>query len=76
MLCVTAYNLLIKETKGTSLVVQWLRLHTPNAGAWVQTLIGELKPQLRIYVLQLKPTAAKYIYIYIYTYTHTHTHIF
>ena len=20
---------------GTSLMVQWLRLHTPNAGAWV-----------------------------------------
>ena len=69
-MCVTAYNLLIKETKGTSLVVQWLRFHTLNAGAWVPPLIGELKPQLRIYVLQLKPTAVKY------THTHTHAHIY
>ena len=34
---------------GTSLVVQWLRLHTPNAGGR-----GSLKPQLR-------PSAAKLI---------------
>ena len=58
-MCVTAYNLLIKETKETSLVVQWLRLHTPNAGAWVPSLIRELKAQLRVHMLQLRPTAAK-----------------
>ena len=27
---------------GTSLVVQWLRLDTANAGAWVHTLAGEV----------------------------------
>ena len=26
----------------TSLVVQWLRLHAPKAGAWVRSLVGEL----------------------------------
>ena len=56
---VIAYNLLIKATKGTSLVVQWLWLHTPNAGVRVPSLIGELKPELRVHVLQLRPTAAK-----------------
>ena len=29
---------------GTSLVVQWLRLHAPNAGALVRSLVGELDP--------------------------------
>ena len=29
---------------GTSLVVQWLRLRAPSAGAWVQPLVGELGP--------------------------------
>ena len=28
----------------TSLVVQWLRLQTPNAGVWVQSLVRELDP--------------------------------
>ena len=27
-----------------SLVIQWLRLHTPTAGAWVRSLVGELDP--------------------------------
>ena len=27
---------------GTSLVVQWLRLHTPSAGAQVQSLVREI----------------------------------
>ena len=27
---------------GTSLVVQWLRLLAPSAGAWVQSLVREL----------------------------------
>ena len=29
-------------TLGTSLVVQWLRLRSPSAGAWVQSLVREL----------------------------------
>ena len=29
---------------GTSLVVQWLRLHAPKAGAWVPFLVGALDP--------------------------------
>ena len=28
---------------GTSLVVQWLRLCASNAGAWVRSLVGELR---------------------------------
>ena len=28
---------------GTSLVVQWLRCHAPNAGAWVQSLVRALR---------------------------------
>ena len=31
-----------KSLLGTSLVVQWLRLHPPNAGAQVRSLVGEL----------------------------------
>ena len=27
----------------TSLVVQWLRFHTSTAGAWVQSLVRELR---------------------------------
>ena len=29
---------------GTSLVVQWLRLHAPMQGSWVQPLVEELDP--------------------------------
>ena len=29
---------------GTSLVIQRVRLHTPHAGAQVQSLVGELDP--------------------------------
>ena len=32
-----------KETRGTSLAVQWLRLHTSTLGARVQFLVGELR---------------------------------
>ena len=32
---------------GTSLVVQWLRLHGPNAGGLVQSLVRELDPACR-----------------------------
>ena len=32
---------------GTSLMVQWLRLHVPNAGAWVRSLVRELDPTCR-----------------------------
>ena len=31
----------------TSLVVQWLRLHTPNAGVTVRSLVRELDPTCR-----------------------------
>ena len=30
--------------EGTPLVIQWLRLHTPMQGAWVQSLVRELDP--------------------------------
>ena len=30
------------KLKGTSLVIQWLRYHIPNAGAWVQSVVREL----------------------------------
>ena len=42
---------------GTSLVVQWLRFHVPNAGGWGSILSQETRshmPQLRIRTLQLK----------------------
>ena len=43
---------------GTSLVVQWVRLHAPSAGGPGQTLVGELDPtcmpQLRVPLPQLK----------------------
>ena len=48
----------------TSLVVQWLRLHTPNTGDSVRTLVREPEfhmPQQRVHVLQLRPSIAKYI---------------
>ena len=32
------------STIGTSLAVQWLELCTHTAGAWVRSLVGELKP--------------------------------
>ena len=31
-----------RSCSGTSLVVQWLRLHVPNAGAQVRSLVREL----------------------------------
>ena len=33
-----------KDREGASLVVQWLRLYTPSAGAQVQWLVRELDP--------------------------------
>ena len=33
-----------KRGDGTSLVVQRVRLHAPNAGGLVQSLVGELDP--------------------------------
>ena len=49
---------------GTSLVVQWLRLHSPSAGVQLPSLVREQRssmPQLRGYMLQLRPGAAKQI---------------
>ena len=34
----------LKSCSGTSLIVQWLRLSVPNAGAQVQTLVKKLDP--------------------------------
>ena len=33
----------ILRERGTSLVVQWLRLRLPKQGVWVQSLIRELR---------------------------------
>ena len=38
----------IKRFSGTSLVVQWLRIHLPTQGTWVQYLVGELKSHIRL----------------------------
>ena len=32
--------------EGTFLVVQWLRLHLPMQGAWVQSLLGKLRSHM------------------------------
>ena len=37
------YHYGIKVITGTSLVVQWLRIHLPMQGTWVQSLVGELR---------------------------------
>ena len=34
------------ERHGTSPVVQWLRIHLPIQGAWVQSLVGELRSHM------------------------------
>ena len=39
-------NHLIKDTPGTSLAVQWLRLCLPVQGVWVQSLVGELRSHM------------------------------
>ena len=45
----------IYRKDGTSLVVQWLRLHTPKAGK-----LGSIPGQgTRSHMLQLSPSAAK-----------------
>ena len=33
----------IKHTRGTSLLVQWLRLHLPIQTVWVRSLVEELR---------------------------------
>ena len=33
-------EMMVKFQAGTSMVVQWLRLCAPNAGAWVPWLLG------------------------------------
>ena len=44
-----------KLRNGTSLVIQWLRLHAPNAGD-----PGSIPGQgIRPYMLQLRPSTAK-----------------
>ena len=43
---------------GASLVVQWLRFHAANAGAWVRSLVGEVRSRM------LHNMIKKYIYIF------------
>ena len=41
---VTNHQQTLKSDMRTSLVVQWLRLHAPDAGAQVWSLVRELAP--------------------------------
>ena len=41
-------------TVGTSLAVQWLRLHASTAGARVQSLVGELRSHMPLCAVQKK----------------------
>ena len=44
-LCVTLTRILIQKSLfGTSLVVQWLRIHLPVQGTWVRSLVQEDLP--------------------------------
>ena len=47
---------------GTSLMVQWLRLGAPDAGG-LGSILGQgtrsHMPQLRVHMLQLRPSTAK-----------------
>ena len=38
-----SYSLVQKPPRGTSLVVQWLRIHLQMQGMWVRSLVGELR---------------------------------
>ena len=55
-------TLIKKDTRGTSLVVQWLRLHTPNTGG-LGSIPGQGTrshvPQLRVRGPQLRSSAVK-----------------
>ena len=42
-MCKSDFLILKKIIEGTSLAVQWLRLHLPLQGVWVQSLVGELR---------------------------------
>ena len=57
------FSVLIKRYLETSLVVQWLRLHTPNAegpGSIPGQEINRVHiPQLRIHMSQQRPSAVK-----------------
>ena len=50
-----SYNSTIKRQSGTSLVIQWLRLLTPNRGPWVDPWSGNWmeSPSLLLYLLCL-----------------------
>ena len=43
----------------TSLAVKWLRLCAPNAGAWVQSLVGETGPHMPCGAGALPPKSKK-----------------
>ena len=54
-----------KQTRGTSLVVQWLRIHLPTQRTWVQSLIQELRfphaaGQLNPHALNTEPACCNY----------------
>ena len=49
-----------KRSVGTSLVIQWLRLHLPMQTEQVRSLVKELKPHvLKPHVLQVQKTKHK-----------------
>ena len=60
----TGMAILKKDRLGTSLAVQWLRLHTPNAGGPGSIPVQGTRshmPQRRSHMRQLRPGTAKYI---------------
>ena len=46
LLCTQKLKILIYKRLGTSLAVQWLRLHLPMQGMWVQPLLGEIRSHM------------------------------
>ena len=42
--CSFSFYLYKIKVKGLNLMVQWLRLYAPRAGAWVRSLVRELDP--------------------------------
>ena len=46
-----------KKRRGTSLVVQWLRIHLPMQGTWVPSFVWELESHM---LQAAKPTGHSY----------------
>ena len=56
------WKLSFQSQDGSYMVIQWLRLGTPNAGGWVQFLVRELDPACCNQTFpQLRPCTAKEI---------------